>query len=156
MATMQNSGDRFTWVINCVIRAPVTSLTCSMLPEDTAVINGDDGGVDRESDIVPIPDSPWEFKNVNGREVEFSGFMLGGPEPYYSSEGLHYRAMILMSRDPSAQDKWINYLDLLSNAPPDDPLSLDVARSAHQHMRPELFAQYLPPSYRPHFPTCVF
>lgn len=156
MATMQNSGDRFTWVINCVIRAPVTSLTCSMVEEDTAVINGDDGGVDRECDIVPIPDSPWEFKNVNGKEVEFSGFMLGGPEPYYSSEGLHYRTMILISRDPSAQDKWINYLDLLSNAPPDDPLSLDVARSAHQHMKPHLFSQYLPPAYRPHFPTCVF
>jgi hypothetical protein len=156
MATMQNSGDRFTWAINCVIRAVVTFVACAVTRRDTVVINGDDAGVDRECEITPIRDSPWEFKNVNGKEVEFSGFMLGGQEPYYSAEGLHYRTMILISRDPSATDKWVNYLDLLSNAPPDDPLSLDVARCAFQHMPRDLFTAHLPPAYRPHFDTCVF
>jgi len=119
-------------------------------------VNGDDAAVDRYCDAKHFPNSPWEFKNDNGMRVEFSGFELGGPEPTYSALGLQYRTMILMSRDPSAQDKWINYLDLLNNCPVDDPRSIDVARAAHQHMRRDLFIDYLPEPYRPLFPTVGF
>jgi len=156
MASMQNSGDRYTWPLNSLRRCVVTSIVCQVTPEDTVVINGDDAAMDRVCVSLPFPDSPWEFKNDNGHRVEFSGFELGGPEPTYSASGLQYRTMILMSRDPSAQDKWVNYLDLLQHAPPDDPAAIDVARCAHQHMRPELFSEFLPAAYRPLFPHVGF
>jgi hypothetical protein len=148
MATMQNSGDRFTWPLNTVRRAVVTFIVCEIKPEDTVAINGDDASVDRHCHAKPFPDSPWEFKDENGPEVEFSGFNLGGPEPTYSAEGIHYRTMILMNRDPSAQDKWVNYLDLLRFAPRDSPEAIDVAKCAQQHMRPELFEEFLPPQFQ--------
>lgn len=156
MATVQNSGDRFTWPLNTVRRAVVTSIVCEVTPSDTVAVNGDDAAIDRVCNALPFPDSPWEFKNDNGHRVEFSGFELGGPDPTYSAAGLQYRTMILMSRDPSAQDKWVNYLDLLQNAPVDSPESVDVARCAQQHMDPELFAEFLPPAYRPLFPHVCF
>jgi len=156
MATMQNSGDRFTWPLNSVRRAVVTSLVCQVTEEDTAAINGDDAALDRNCVALHFPDSPWEFKNDNGRRVEFSGFELGGEEPTYSASGIHYRTMILMSRDPSAQDKWVNYLDLLQYADLNSPEAVDVARCAAQHMHPELFSEYLPAPLRPLFPNVCF
>jgi hypothetical protein len=156
MATMQNSGDRYTWSLNTVRRAVVTSLVCEITYRDTVAVNGDDAAVDRECHAKPFPDSPWEFKNDNGRRVEFSGFELGGPRPTYSASGLLYRTMILMNRDPSAQDKWVNYLDLLQHAPADADESVYVARCAQQHMQPDLFIRYLPPAFRSLFPTLQF
>lgn len=156
MATMQNSGDRYTWPLNTVRRAVVTSLVCAIQPQDTLAINGDDAAVDRFCQTTHFPDSPWEFKDDNGSTVEFSGFSLGDVEPTYSAEGILYRTFILMSRDPSAQDKWVNYLDLLQHADKDSPEAVEVARCAHQHMRPDLFSQYLPAHFRALFPSLVF
>jgi hypothetical protein len=157
MATMQNSGDRYTWPLNTVRRAVVTSIVCSVAPEDTVAVNGDDAAIDRNCSASHFPDSPWVFKDNNGHRVEFSGFNLGGPEPTYSAEGLWYRTTILISRDPSAEDKWVNYLDLLQYTDLNSEYAIDVARSAHQHMRtPGLFAECLPKLLRPHFPTVVF
>jgi len=156
MATMQNSGDRYTWPLNTVRRAVVTSIVCEVKEEDTVAVNGDDAAIDRYCHAKDFPDSPWEFKNVNGPTVEFSGFELGTENPTYSAQGLHYRTLILTSRDPSAQDKWVNYMDLLQFCPPDHPMSLDVARCAHQHMKEDLFTRYLPSTYQTHFPSLVF
>jgi hypothetical protein len=157
MATMQNSGDRYTWPLNTVRRAVVTSIVCDVKPEDTVAVNGDDAAIDRNCSATQFPDSPWVFKDCNGYRVEFSGFELGGPEPTYSASGIWYRTAILMSRDPSAQDKWVNYLDLLQYTDLNDPHAIDVARAAHQHMKPvSRFAECLPEPLRPHFPTVVF
>jgi hypothetical protein len=149
MATMQNSGDRYTWCLNSIRRAIVTSLVCQLTPADTAAINGDDAAVDRQLTPLPFPDSPWEFKNHNGLYGEFSGFELGGPEPTYSARGLFYRALILESRDPSAQDKWTNYLDLLQWAPRDSPEALSVVQMAKKYLRPDLLLKFLPAHFRP-------
>nr|QDH87741.1 MAG: hypothetical protein H3Bulk4115426_000002 [Riboviria sp.] len=61
--------------------------------------------------------------------------------------------MILESRDPSAQNKWLNYLGLLQHAKHDTPEAMDVARSASVHMAPELFKTSLPVALRGMFPT---
>lgn len=76
--------------------------------------------------------------------VEFSGFQLGGDHPRYDAEGILYRTQILVSRDPSAQDKWVNYLDLLGSADTSSSQAMSVVTMAKQYMRPELFAKYLP------------
>jgi len=152
MKTMQNSGDRYTWPINTVRRAVVTDIVLELRDDDTCAVNGDDAAVDRVCEAKHFPDSPWVFKNDNGMRVEFSGFELGGPTPYYSAEGIHYRHLILLSRDPSAQDKWYNYLDLLRHADLDTPEALAVARAACQHMHPHLFIEALPAPLRVHFP----
>jgi len=152
MATMQNSGDRYTWALNSLRRATLASLVCQVTPADTVAINGDDEAIDRMVDALPFKDSPWEFKDQNGMTGEFSGFELGGPTPLYSARGIAYRTLILMSRDPSAQDKWVNYLDLLSHCDLDSPEAVDVANSARQHMHLELFQEYLPSPLRPLFP----
>jgi len=151
MGTMQNSGDRYTWSLNSIRRAVVTSLINHVVTDDTVVINGDDSAIDRFAFSDPFPDSPWVFKDVNAMRNEFSGFELGGPKPTYSAQGILYRTMILESRDPSAMDKWVNYLDLLSYADPDSPEAATVAHSARLHMKPDLFARYLPHSLRPLF-----
>jgi len=153
MATMQNSGDRYTWPLNSVRRAVVASLINHVTPADTVAINGDDEAIDRYCDSDYFPDSPWEFKNLNGPRGEFSGFELGGAIPEYSARGIHYRTMILESRDPSAQNKWLNYLGLLQHAKHDTPEAMDVARSASVHMAPELFKTSLPVALRGMFPT---
>lgn len=152
MATMQNSGDRYTWTLNSIRRAILASYVLGVRPDDTLAINGDDEAMDRCAEARPFPDSPWEFKDQNGATGEFSGFELGGPKPVYSASGIHYRAMILESRDPSAQDKWYNYLDLLRHADPDTPEAATTARMAREHMRPELFVEALPVAFRPLFP----
>jgi hypothetical protein len=154
--TMQPSGDKFTWPINSFTRAVTTSKVCNIQPEDHVKINGDDAAIDRFVDIVPLPDSPWEFKNTNGHRVEFSGFTLGGPKPEYNAEGIQYRAWILESRDPSAQDKWVNYLDLMRHADPDDSCAIDVAFKARSYMKPHLFETFLPEKFRPYFPDVTF
>lgn len=156
MATMQNSGDRYTWPLNSVRRAVVASLINAVKPEDTVAINGDDEAIDRYCDSTPFPDSPWEFKNLNGERGEFSGFELGGAKPEYSARGILYRTMILESRDPSAQNKWLNYLGLLEHADHSSPEAHDVARSAHAHMSHDLFAASLPKPLRPLFPDVHF
>jgi len=152
MATMQNSGDRYTWPINSLRRAIVASWVLQIQPEDTCAINGDDEATDRICDSRTLPDTPWVFKDQNGWRGEFSGFELGGPEPTYSASGIYWRAQILESRDPSAQDKWTNYLDLLSNAPTDSPYSVATAHMAHMYMKPELFKSFLPAKFRTLFP----
>jgi hypothetical protein len=156
MGTMQNSGDRYTWTLNTIRRAVVTSLVCGVLPEDTCAVNGDDAAIDRMCHAVPFPDSPWAFKDQNGSVGEFSGFELGGPTPLYSASGLLYRTFILESRDPSAQDKWTNYLGLLAASDLEHPAAMAVAASARRHMKPDLFVQYLPPPLRAHFPEFVY
>jgi hypothetical protein len=88
--------------------------------------------------------------------VEFSGFTVGGSTPKYSARGIQYRTMVFMSRDPSAQDKWVNYFDLLSYCDLDTPEALDVARCGYQHMNSENFSRYLPPPLQPHFPDVDF
>jgi len=156
LRTGQPSGDRFTWTLNSIRRAIVASLVLRVQPEDTVAINGDDEAMDRTAESLPFPDSPWEFKNINGPTGGFSGFELGGEKPLYSAHEMHYRTMILVSRDASAQEKWVNYLQLLEYVDPDAMEALDVARLAHQHMLPDLFAQCLPVPYRPHFPDVEF
>jgi len=156
MGTMQNSGDRYTWSLNSIRRAVVTSLINSVTAEDTVAINGDDSAIDRFALSAVFPDSPWEFKDQNGMRGEFSGFELGGEVPEYSAGGILYRTMILESRDPSAMDKWVNYLGLLEFANPDTPEAAAVAMSAEQHMRPELFARYLPVALRSLFTNKVW
>lgn len=156
MATMQNSGDRYTWPLNSIRRAVVASLVCHVTSDDTVAINGDDEAIDRCLDAETFPNSPWEFKDQNGYRGEFSGFELGGETPVYSARGIHYRCMILVSRDPSAQDKWVNYLDLLQHCNLDEPEAIDVARAAHAYMHPELFAVALPPPLQPLFPEVSF
>lgn len=151
MATMQNSGDRYTWAINSLRRAVVASLINDVTSEDTVAINGDDEAIDRFCDSKPFRDSVWEFKNQNGLTGEFSGYTLGGPVPLYSAEGIHYRALILESRDPSAQDKWLNYMDLLGWADLNNPMALAVATTAQRHMKPDLFWQALPKPLHTHF-----
>jgi len=153
MATMQNSGDRYTWPLNSARRAVVASWVLSIQPEDTCAINGDDEATDRICDSRVLPDTPWVFKDENGWRGEFSGFELGGPEPTYSAAGIHWRAQILESRDPSAQDKWVNYLDLLGHTEADSPFAVATAHMAHTYMRPELFRQFLPDKFHTLFPT---
>jgi len=137
--------------LNSLRRAVVASLINDVTSEDTVAINGDDEAIDRYCHSRPFNDSVWEFKNQNGPTGEFSGYELGGPVPLYSAEGIHYRSLILESRDPSAQDKWMNYLDLLSWANLDSPLALAVARSAQVHMKPDLFWSCLPKPLHAHF-----
>jgi len=151
MATMQNSGDRYTWAINSIRRAVVATLINGVTSCDTMAINGDDEAIDRYCDSLPFPDSPWVFKNNNGPTGEFSGFELGGKVPTYSAEGIHYRTLILESRDPHNQSKWLNYMELLSWANMDSPLALDVARSAKSYMKPDLFRQCLPAALHSYF-----
>jgi len=152
MATMQNSGDRFTWPINSVRRAIVASYVLQIKPEDTCAINGDDEATDRCIEAIPLLDTPWVFKDQNGPTGEFSGFTLGGDEPHYSAEGVYYRTLILEDRDPSAQDKWTNYLGLISLADRNTPEAVLVAHKAHKHMRPDLFKAFLPDQFKPLFP----
>nr|QXN75447.1 MAG: RNA-dependent RNA polymerase [Grapevine-associated tymo-like virus 1] len=152
MATMQNSGDRFTWPINTARRAIVTEYVCDLTDDDVAAVNGDDISVDRFCTAKQLPNSPWIFKDVNAQTVEFSGYELGGPEPHYSSDGLWYRTLILMSRNPTAQDKWVNYMTLLADCDLQHPSTLLVADAARQHMSPELFRQYLPAPLHNHYP----
>jgi len=156
LQTGQPSGDRFTWTLNSMRRAIVASLVLGVVPEDTVAINGDDEALDRYADAKPFPDTVWEFKDQNGLTGEFSGFELGGEEPVYSARGIHYRTMVLMSRDPSAVEKWTNYLGLLGHVDPHAWEALDVARMAHEHMPTDLFVQALPAPFRPHFPTVKF
>jgi hypothetical protein len=156
LRTGQPSGDRYTWTLNSIRRAVVAAMLLNVQPEDTVAINGDDEAMDRCSDSLPMADTPWEFKNLNGPTGEFSGFELGGPNPEYSARGIWYRTVILTSRDPSAQEKWVNYLELLRHVNPDAWECLDVARLAHTHMKADLFAACLPPALRVHFPTVDF
>jgi len=149
MATMQNSGDRYTWTLNSLRRAVVTSLVNDIQPDDTAAINGDDAAVDRFALSRDFPDSPWVFKNLNGMREEFSGFTLGGEKPEYSADGIWYRTMILETRDPSAMEKWVNYLDLLSFADLSTPEALAVAVAARRHMPADLFNSSVPPALLP-------
>jgi len=148
MATMQNSGDRYTWVLNSIRRAVVTSIVCQVQQSDTVAINGDDAAIDRVCDALPFPDSPWEFKDQNGLTGEFSGFTLGLKEPVYDAAGIQYRTDILVSRDPSALDKWVNYLDLLSQADPSTPEAINVAYQAKQYMPPALFEEFVPQQFK--------
>lgn len=156
MATMQNSGDRFTWPLNSVRRAVVTSLVCHVTSSDTAAINGDDAAIDRCLTADFFPNSPWVFKDINGPIGEFSGFELGGFEPTYHAEGINYRARLLESRDPSASDKWVNYMDLLSHCDLDSPFASDTAFLARKYMPPDLFLAYLPAPLRWLFPDVSF
>jgi len=152
MGTMQNSGDRYTWALNSLRRAVVASLINHVTVEDTVAINGDDEAIDRYCDSDEFPDSPWEFKNLNGVVGEFSGFTLGGAIPEYSARGIQYRTMILESRDPTAQNKWLNYLGLLKHADHSTVEAMDVASSAYAHMHPDLFREALPEAMRGMFP----
>jgi len=151
MRTMQNSGDRYTWILNSIRRAVVTSLVCSIQPEDTTAINGDDAAVDRYCTALPFLNSPWAFKDENARRVEFSGFLLGGTTPTYSAHGLWYRTAILKSRDPSAQEKWESYLGLLRHANLDSPYALAVARDAQHFMSYDSFWHHLPQPLHSYF-----
>lgn len=151
MRTMQNSGDRYTWILNSVRRAVVTSIVCQIKPEDTVAINGDDAAVDRHCHALPFPNSPWLFKDENASRVEFSGFLLGGTTPTYSAHGLWYRTAILKSRDPSAQEKWESYLGLLSYADLDSPYAMSVARDAKQYMSFDSFWHHLPKPLHSYF-----
>jgi len=152
MATMQNSGDRLTWPINSTRRAIVASYVLQLTDDDTCAINGDDEATDRCIEARPLLDTPWVFKDLNGQTGEFSGFTLGGPEPEYSAEGVYYRTLILEDRDPSAQDKWVNYLELINLADRNSSEAVLVAHKAHHHMKPELFRQFLPPQFHMLFP----
>jgi len=156
LQTAQPSGDRFTWTLNSMRRAVVASIVLKVKPEDTVAINGDDEALDRCADALPFPDTVWEFKDQNGPTGEFSGFELGGPEPVYSARGIHYRTMVLMSRDPSAVEKWVNYLGLLEHVDCHAWEALDVARAARDHMPEHLFRAALPAAFRPHFPDVRF
>jgi hypothetical protein len=153
MKTMQNSGDRYTWILNTIRRAVVTSIVCELKPEDTVAVNGDDAAVDRYCHAKPFPNSPWLFKDENGRRVEFSGFMLGGTTPTYSAQGLWYRTAILKSRDPSATEKWESYLGLLKFTNLDSPYAMSVARDAQKYMPYDSFWHFLPSPLHSYFRT---
>jgi len=156
LQTAQPSGDRFTWTLNSMRRAVVASLVLGVKPEDTVAINGDDEALDRCAETKPFPDTVWEFKDQNGPTGEFSGFELGGPTPVYSARGIHYRMMVLISRDPSAVEKWTNYLGLLEHVDCHAWEALDVARAAAEHMPEDLFKAALPAAFRPHFKHLKF
>jgi hypothetical protein len=157
MASMQRSGDRYTWVINSICKALLTSWACDLTPEDTAFVNGDDSAVDRPCTVKQLPHSEWVLKASNGPVGEFSGFLLGGEQPYYSPKGLQYRVDILESRDPSARDKWLAYMDLLTHSDPHSSISVDIASRAMPHLPPDLFRQKLPlPMHAQFFPDRRF
>jgi hypothetical protein len=152
LQTAQPSGDRYTWTMNTIRRAVVSSIVLQVQPEDTLAVNGDDAAMDRMADALPFPDSPWIFKNLNGMRGGFSGYELGGPRPTYSARELWYRTAILLTRDPTAQEKWVNYLSLLERSDPEEWEALNVAQMAHKHMKPDLFAAALPEQFHIHFP----
>jgi hypothetical protein len=143
IATIQNSGDRFTWVLNTLRRAVVTFYVTSPDGDTHFFFNGDDATADKPLMSRQLENSPWLFKDETGSIVEFSGYEMGHDDPRYSGLGLYYRCAILRSRNTTQADRWEAYLVLSELVSVDDEYLMPILTMCADHLSTSRFSQLL-------------
>jgi hypothetical protein len=125
MPAMQASGDRYTWLCNTIGNMALTALVFNPDPNAPACFSGDDM-VLRGSYHGSIPPR-FKFipKTLHGDELEFCGFMYGGPSLHISPAVLVHRGMQALGDGRLDRDYWDSYQFSLAFAQR-DPLVPDA------------------------------
>jgi hypothetical protein len=111
-------------------------------PDPTLLVNGDDVllGADASTQkgkmvIDKFPDSPWQFKDEQGRVLEFSGMQMRCDGSVgYSPRGLWYRCAIRAEDDTTDPIQWRAYADLYSGIDTAEAHTTEVAKYLLAHL----------------------
>jgi hypothetical protein len=122
MAIMQNSGDRFTWPLNSLRNAVVTTCNFGFRPDVCYWFNGDDFICDDVVSPTGMLVTPLRFvgKFGSGPIGIFSGWRFAGPVCTTDSASLLYRCDIASARGRSDIEYWQSAADLAQFCCPDD------------------------------------
>jgi len=112
----QESGDRWTWLINSLVNAAVTGAAIDCPPRTPATFSGDDGNVlGRWFTTVGFKVSDWLMKPKvdRGTRLEFCGLIFGGPDISYDDAVVHWRARFGLQQGRNDIDYWRSIRDAI-------------------------------------------
>ncbi|QKN22647.1 RNA-dependent RNA polymerase [Erysiphe necator associated deltaflexivirus 2] len=138
----QESGDRWTWLLNTARNAALTgaSLDC---PVGTPVcVSGDDsvvlGAWRRPSSFHP---TQWlmQPKREEGSSLEFCGLLFGGPDISYDPSVVHWRARFGLQQGRADVDYWRSIRDAIKETAaklgPDSPKLISATHNLHRAIK---------------------
>jgi len=112
----QESGDRWTWLINSLCNAAVTGAAIDCPPRTPATFSGDDGNVlGRWFTTTGFKVSDWLMKPKvdRGTKLEFCGLVFGGPDISYDDTVVHWRARFGLQQGRNDVDYWRSIRDAI-------------------------------------------
>jgi hypothetical protein len=135
MAIMQNSGDRFTWPLNSLRNAVVTTCNFGFRLDVCYWFNGDDFICDNVVTPTGLLTTPLRFvgKFGSGPIGIFSGWRFSGSDCFTDSASLLYRCDIASARGRSDIEYWQSAADLAQFCCPDDVEYPHIVARLAQH-----------------------
>lgn len=114
--TKQESGDRWTWLINTVVNMMITGATLSCPVKTPAAFSGDDSivaGYHKRPSDYKKSDWSMEPKLERGLSLDFCGYVFGGPETFITPKAVSYRSFIGAGSGYSDADFWRSIRDTM-------------------------------------------
>jgi hypothetical protein len=116
-APRQESGDRYTWILNTLRNAALTGASLDFPNRTPACISGDDSvtlGAWRRSTGFVADDWLMKPKREEGTMMEFCGLVFGGPDVSFDPSVIHWRSRFGLQQGRSDADYWRSIRDAIA------------------------------------------
>nr|QYF50206.1 MAG: polyprotein [Sichuan deltaflexi-like virus 2] len=112
----QESGDRWTWILNSLRNAALTGASLDFPPRTPTCISGDDSvtlGAWRRTTGFNPDDWLMKPKREEGTTMEFCGLIFGGPDVSFDPSVVHWRSRFGLQQGRSDVDYWRSIRDAI-------------------------------------------
>lgn len=107
----QESGDRWTWILNTLRNAALTGASLDCPPHTPLCVSGDDSvtlGAWRKSDGFFPGEWLMVPKREEGTTMEFCGLIFGGTDVSFDPSVIHWRARFGLQQGRADPDYWLS------------------------------------------------
>jgi hypothetical protein len=112
----QESGDRWTWILNTARNAALTGASLDCPARTPVCVSGDDSvtlGAWRRTTGFNPDDWLMKPKREEGHHLEFCGLIFGGADISFSSKVVHWRARFGLQQGRNDPDYWRSIRDAI-------------------------------------------
>ncbi|ANS13830.1 replication-associated polyprotein [Fusarium graminearum deltaflexivirus 1] len=112
----QESGDRWTWILNTARNAALTGASLDFPPRTPACFSGDDGvvlGTWRRTTGFSPDDWLMKPKMERGSRLEFCGLIFGNTDITFDDTVVHWRARFGLQQGRNDADYWRSIRDAI-------------------------------------------
>jgi hypothetical protein len=112
----QESGDRWTWLLNSLRNAALTGAALDCPVSTPATFSGDDGNVLGDwRTTTGFSPHDWLMKPKveRGTKLEFCGLVFGGPDISYDDAVVHWRSRFGLQQGRNDVDYWRSIRDAI-------------------------------------------
>lgn len=138
----QESGDRWTWILNTARNAALTGASLDCPPKTPICVSGDDSvtlGAWRRTTGFNPADWIMQPKREEGTVMEFCGLIFGGTDVTFDSAVVHWRAQFGLQQGRNDPDYWRSIRDAIresahklgSDSPKLSSARLNLERAVH-------------------------